>query len=54
MALGVKPLDWEGCRWSGKHKVFAIGQKQSCEALENLTLLSLSFFIYNKKIIPTL
>lgn len=46
MALGVKPLDWEGCWWNGKHPAFGIGQKQSCEALENcLTLLSHSFFI---------
>ena len=54
MALGVKPLDWEGCWWSGKHPALGIVQKQNYEALENcLTLLKLQF-LYNKKIIPTL
>lgn len=46
MALGVKPLDLEGCRCSSKGPVFGIGQKQSCDALENLLNFTKSQFLH--------
>lgn len=46
MALEVKPLDLEGYRCSGKCPVFGKGQKQSCEALENLLNFSKSQFLH--------
>lgn len=46
MALEVKPLDLEGYKCSGKCPVFGKGQKQSCEALENLLNFSKSQFLH--------
>lgn len=50
MALGVKPLDLEGYRCSGKCPVFGKDRNKAVRLWRTcLTLVILSFFIYNKR-----